>query len=32
MLRIKPDGTRERGCFDNVERAVEFATRDEAQP
>lgn len=31
MLRIKPDGTRERGCFDNVERAVEFATRDEAQ-
>ncbi|MES1186274.1 MAG: hypothetical protein ABUL60_20855 [Myxococcales bacterium] len=31
MLRIKPDGTREHGCFDNVERAVEFATRDEAQ-
>jgi hypothetical protein len=32
MLRIKPDGTRERGCFDNVEHAVEFATRDEGQP
>ena len=32
MLRIKPDGTRERGCFDNVERAVQFATRDEGQP
>lgn len=32
ILRIKPDGTRERGCFDNAERAVEFATRDEAQP
>jgi hypothetical protein len=32
MLRIKPDGTRERGCFDNAEHAVEFATRGEAQP
>lgn len=32
MLRIKPDGTRERGCFDNVEHAVQFATRNEAQP
>lgn len=32
MLRIKPDGTRERGCFDNVEHAVEFATRDDGQP
>ncbi len=31
MLRIKPDGTRERGCFDNAEHAVEFATRDEAR-
>lgn len=28
MLRIRPDGTRERGCFDNVEHAVEFATRE----
>ena len=32
MLRIKPDGTRERSCFDNVERAVEFATRGEGRP
>ena len=31
MLRIKPDGTRERGCFDNVEHAVEFAARNEAR-
>ena len=31
ILRINPDGTRERGCFDNAEHAVEFATRDEAQ-
>ncbi len=32
ILRINPDGTRERGCFDNAEHAVEFATRDEGQP
>jgi len=32
MLRINPDGTREHGCFDNAERAVEFATRSGAQP
>jgi hypothetical protein len=32
ILRIKPDGTRERGCFDDAEHAVEFATRDEVQP
>lgn len=32
VLRIKPDGTRERGCFDNAEHAVEFATRHEARP
>jgi hypothetical protein len=31
MVRIKPDGTRERGCFDNAEHAVEFATREEEQ-
>jgi hypothetical protein len=31
ILRLKPDGTRERGCFDDAEHAVEFATRDEAQ-
>ena len=32
ILRINPDGTRERGCFDNAEHAVEFATRGKAQP
>jgi len=32
ILRIKPDGTRERGCFDNTERAVEFATSNQSQP
>ena len=32
ILRMKPDGTRERGCFDNAEHAVEFATHDEVQP
>jgi hypothetical protein len=32
LLRIKPDGTRERGCFDDAEHAVEFATRDDGQP
>lgn len=32
ILRIRPDGTRERGCFDNAEHAVEFATGDEVQP
>jgi len=32
MLRINPDGTRERGCFDDAERAIEFATRGEAKP
>lgn len=31
ILRINPDGTRERGCFDNAEHAVEFATRDEVE-
>jgi hypothetical protein len=31
MLRINPDGTRERGCFDDAEHAVEFATRNEDQ-
>jgi hypothetical protein len=29
MLRINPDGTREHGCFDSAEHAVEFATREE---
>lgn len=32
VLRINPDGTRERGCFDNAEHAVEFAAGGEAQP
>jgi hypothetical protein len=32
ILRINPDGRRERGCFDNAEHAIEFATRDEVQP
>jgi hypothetical protein len=32
ILRIKPDGTHERGCFDNADHAVEFATRDGVQP
>jgi len=32
ILRINPDGTRERGCFDNAERAVAFATRNQSQP
>lgn len=32
ILRIKPDGTREHGCFDDADHAVEFATGDEARP
>jgi len=32
MLRINPDGTREHGCFDNADHAVEFATRTEGRP
>jgi hypothetical protein len=32
ILRIKPDGTREHGCFDDAEHAVEFATRNEGRP
>jgi hypothetical protein len=32
ILRINPDGTREHGCFDNADHAVEFATRNEGRP
>lgn len=32
IVRINPDGTRERGCFDNAEHAIEFATGAGVQP
>jgi hypothetical protein len=31
VLRVNPDGSRERGCFDDVARAVDFATAEEAE-
>lgn len=30
VLRVNPDGSRERGCFDEAEAAVEFMTRNDA--
>jgi hypothetical protein len=29
VLRVNPDGTRERGCFDKAEPAIKFMTRGE---